>query len=286
MLLSATQTKLIAALQGEDKATALSTVDEVENLEFFVDGYMPLHLACQKPWPEVVEAILVRTKDSSHYKTMTGKTALHLAQAHNQLAVAESLVRHNPTLRTLGDRQGRTPLHEAAREGKTAFLKCYLEHGFCDVNVKDNQQRRPLHDAVIGLHLEEARLLLNNGANPHVYDNSANTPQSYLSLSLALSHAEETTLKLQQLLALLSSHSLPSLFSLTACSADMSSGLPDIVHEQATQAITFARDNLREATASQEEVKRAREKAIQEIKDNASLQALEVRFASLGFKHV
>lgn len=287
MLMSAPQNSLIAALKGEDKAAALSAVAELDNLEFYAEGQMPLHFASAKPWPEVVEAILAKSKDNSHFKTMMGKTALHVAQAHDQLAVAECLVRHNPNLRTIGDRLGKTPLHEAARDNKMEFLACYLAlhvDGIripCHVNVQDLQKCTPLHDAVRGLHLEATALLLANDANPHLCDESASKPQAYLTLMLLLQHNETTTLKLQQMSELLTKKSFPSLFSLAACS---STEVPECIFEQVSEAVTLQYDNQRQEEAAQAAVLAKRIKASQDIKDDASLKALEVGFASLGFK--
>lgn len=291
MLMSAPQNSLIAALKGEDKAAALSAVAELDNVEFYAEGQMPLHFASAKPWPEVVEAILAKCKpDSSQYKTTTGKTALHIAQANDQLAVAECLVRYNRSLRTIGDRQGKTPLHEAARDNKMEFLTCYLAlhvdgvHIPCNVNVQDKQLCTPLHDAVRGLHLEATQLLLANDANAQLCDESASKPQAYLSLMLALQHDEKSTLKLQQMLTLLKGHTLPPLFSLAACtSADSSTAVPGFILEQATQAVTFARDNQRQEEAARAAVLAKRIKASKDIEDAAKLKVLEVRFASLGF---
>lgn len=72
----------------------------------------------------------------------------------------------HPQLATYPNDRGKTWLHEAARHGSVAMLRYFLDSGL-DVNaLEGNEQDTPLDKAIRKAHLDAARFLLEQGANP------------------------------------------------------------------------------------------------------------------------
>lgn len=283
MLMTAPQSELCDALKGMDEQLALNAIEKLGNLNFFNEAQlMPLHLASQKPWPNVVKAILAKGA-LTNIKTPDGKTALHLAQAAGYLEVAECLVAHSPMLRVQGDYNGRTPLHEAAKANKMDFLNCYLSLHIndvlvgCDVNVQDLKMSTPLHDAVKEGHEAAVQLLLDHKANVQLCDDSAYKPLAYAE---ALGYAG--------IVSALRAKSTPTLFDLVATQVmtqgdSLAECLPELVIASASSSSTLTQYNLAQQKAAEERVLAARQAEIQKLKDAAELRKVEEGLTKLSF---
>jgi len=278
MSLTGPKINLCNALNGQDEALALSAIDAIADVNFFdADRNMPLHLACVKPWPNVVQALL--DKGALSVKTWSGKTALHLAQDRGLIEVAERLVRHDPKLRTLGDLQGRTPIHEAAAQNKMAFLELYLTLKInqvtvkCDVNSPDNRKSTALHGAVQMGHVEAVILLLAHDANPELCDDGACKPRAYAEFP-----------RNEAILALLAPKA-PSLFLLAAMKVIEDYEPPqaeDLLFDQISKAVTVQRENQRQQAEAEAKLLKDRQAAREMIENAPKLKALEEGFAKLG----
>ena len=75
------------------------------------------------------------------------------------------------------DRLGRIPLHYAANEGRQHDAKLLLENG-ADPNATDDDARTPLHFAAQSGMLEMVTLLLSHGAEVNALDSNGNSPLS------------------------------------------------------------------------------------------------------------
>lgn len=282
MLLTAPQSLLCDTLKGSDEQLALNAIQNLDDLNFFNQEQLtPLHLASQKPWPNVVKAVLAKGA-LANIKTPSGKTALHLAQAADLLEVAQCLVSHSPMLRVQGDYQGWTPLHEAARANKQNFLECYLNLYIndvlvgCDVNVQDNKKSTPLHEAAKQGHEAVVSLLLTHNANSQLCDDGAYKPLDY---AQACGYVG--------IVSALRAVSIPTLFDIAASqafSSDVAQDvLPETVYSQASSSVTLTQYNLAQQTAAAKEALAARQAEIVKLQQEAALRKLEEGFAKLSF---
>jgi ankyrin repeat protein len=118
-------------------------------------------------------------------------TALHIAAAHNQIAIIQALLAHNanPNAR---DATQRTPLHWAAAHDREDAVALLLTHG-ADANAQDGYGHSPLWTALFGGHAVESllRSLLEHGANPLLPSKRGSTPYAE-----ALAREEEEAYKL------------------------------------------------------------------------------------------
>ena len=57
-------------------------------------------------------------------------------------------------------------------QGKNTFLEYYIDKSTCDINVKDALGMTPTIHAIFSERMNSLKLLLENGANPLVLDNS------------------------------------------------------------------------------------------------------------------
>ncbi|MCS5712212.1 ankyrin repeat domain-containing protein [Candidatus Berkiella aquae] len=286
MTLSAPQRMLIDALNSDSEEQALTAIQALDNLNFITsEGKMPLHLACQKPWVSVVNAILTKGA-KSHFKTREGNSALHLAQQHGHLAVAVCLTSHNPALCTLGNREGKTPLHQAAGANLLPFLKHYLTLEI-DVDVKDLQKSTPLHEAAKGKHLEAIQLLIAADVNIELCDEEAKKAYDHIETSLLLEHDPLQVEQLQQMMKLLKK--VPSLFLTAAIQAfdaledEQINLLPEILLEQTKGAVTYYRENKEQQVRAEEEVAQSRIDAAIAIKQEIEFDVLLTKMRGLGF---
>jgi ankyrin repeat protein len=283
MLLTGPQIALCNALKGQDEKLALFAINAVDDVDFYnEDRNLPLHLACVKPWPKVVKALLDKGSKLSAAKTWSGKTALHLAQDNNLLEVAECLVHHSPQLRTQGDlRENSTPLHEAAAQNKLEFLKLYLnltiDNVFlkCDVNVRDSRQSTALHEAVKMGHVQTVKLLLAHDANPELCDGGACKARVYAEFP-----------RNEAILALLAPKA-PSLFSLASIQVIENYEAPESafftdIFAQANKAFSFAQENARQQAQAEAKLEKERQAARKMIDDAPKLKALKEGIAKLA----
>ncbi|PSN60204.1 ankyrin [Corynespora cassiicola Philippines] len=126
-------------------------------------GQLPLHIACQEKLEAVVKELVGFGEVNK--KTVYGMTALHYAAANNSGAICELLLELPDLDVNSLDKTGNTPLGHAARKGHKSIVRLLLE----DPRITPNEYRNsksPLAQAIVHNHLDIARLLLDNGANP------------------------------------------------------------------------------------------------------------------------
>ena len=114
-----------------------------------------------------------------HY-LVSGDTALHMAAAAFQRAIAERLIRSGASCRAR-NRRGAEPLHYAAdaNRWKPAAQRdtiAYLLLAGADPNALDRSGVAPLHRAVRTRSSEAVRALLAGGADVHLKNKNGSTP--------------------------------------------------------------------------------------------------------------
>jgi ankyrin repeat protein len=118
--------------------------------------------------------------DAATHQLYAGDTALHMAAAAFQRAVAEILVRSGADSRAR-NRRGAEPLHYAADTNHWAPAAQretieYLLSAGADPNALDNGGTAPLHRAVRTRSSEAVRALLEGGADVRKRNGSGSTP--------------------------------------------------------------------------------------------------------------
>ena len=118
--------------------------------------------------------------DAATHQLYAGDTALHMAAAAFQRAVAEILVRNGADSRAR-NRRGAEPLHYAADTNHWAPAAQretieYLLSAGADPNALDNGGTAPLHRAVRTRSSEAVRALLEGGAEARKQNGSGSTP--------------------------------------------------------------------------------------------------------------
>ena len=118
--------------------------------------------------------------DAATHQLYAGDTALHMAAAAFQRAVAEILVRSGADSRAR-NRRGAEPLHYAADANHWAPAAQretieYLLSAGADPNAIDNDGTAPLHRAVRTRSSEAVRALLEGGADVRKRNGSGSTP--------------------------------------------------------------------------------------------------------------
>jgi ankyrin repeat protein len=118
--------------------------------------------------------------DAATHQLYAGDTALHMAAAAFQRAVAEILVRSGADSRAR-NRRGAEPLHYAADTNHWAPAAQretieYLLSAGADPNALDNGGTAPLHRAVRTRSSEAVRALLEGGADVRKQNGSGSTP--------------------------------------------------------------------------------------------------------------
>jgi hypothetical protein len=118
-----------------------------------------------------------------HY-LYAGDTALHVAAAAHEHALAEALIRRGADV-AARNRRGAEPLHYAAdgRPGapggdpgaQAATIACLIAAG-ADPNARDKSRVAPLHRAVRTRSAAAVRALLDGGADPELANGRGSTP--------------------------------------------------------------------------------------------------------------
>jgi ankyrin repeat protein len=140
----------------------------------------PLMAAARGGHLAVVRALLARKADPLAHTsiepraTHRGATALYLAVAATQRAVAEVLLNAGVPV-DRGNLEQETPLHLAASRGYVDLARKLIAAG-ADVNAKGAGHRRPLHVAIRGNRPALVKLLLEHEADPGARDKDGNTP--------------------------------------------------------------------------------------------------------------
>ncbi len=121
---------------------------------------------------------------SIHHYVYAGDTALHVASAAHDRALAELFVAHGADVHAR-NRRGAEPLHYAA-DGRTGaadwdrdgqkFVITYLIEVGADPDAMDKSGVAPMHRAVRTRSSDAVRALIEGGANPRLRNKSGSTP--------------------------------------------------------------------------------------------------------------
>ena len=146
-------------------------------------GRTPLHWACASGNWRFVELLLARNEDGNGGKTgveidaveLRGKTALHVATAHDRVDIVLLLLEHGAAVNAASD-GGWTPLHNACDKGCEGIVRILLKAG-AQVNAQLLNGVTPLHLAAQGGHREVVECLLErDDLKRRVRDNFGSTP--------------------------------------------------------------------------------------------------------------
>jgi ankyrin repeat protein len=151
------------------------------------DDQTPLMLAAKTGIVEIADLLVRHKANVNAVEKWRGQTALMWAASENYADMAEFLIRHGAKVQvraTINDwgsqitsepraqyrpTGGLTPLLYAARAGCDRCIIAMLKAG-ADVNFPTPDGVTPLMVAIDNQHYDTAKLLLQKGANPHVWD--------------------------------------------------------------------------------------------------------------------
>ena len=170
---------------GEEVVSLLLKTECAVGGEGGVDelGRTPLHWACASGNWRFVELLLARNEDGNGGKAgveidaveLRGKTALHVATAHDRVDIVLLLLEHGAAVNAASD-GGWTPLHNACDKGCEGIVRILLKAG-AQVNAQLLNGVTPLHLAAQGGHREVVECLLErDDLKRRVRDNFGSTP--------------------------------------------------------------------------------------------------------------
>ncbi|KAJ5167207.1 uncharacterized protein N7482_005988 [Penicillium canariense] len=141
-------------------------------------GRTPLHWACASGNWRLAELLLTRSdgpKAEIDAVELRGKTALHIATAHDRADIVQLLLQHDAAVNACSD-GGWTPLHNACERGCAAIVRILLRAG-AHINSQLLNGVTPLHLAAQGGHTEVVECLLERpDLKRRVRDNFGSTP--------------------------------------------------------------------------------------------------------------
>ncbi|KAJ5961290.1 Mg2+ transporter protein CorA-like/Zinc transport protein ZntB [Penicillium vulpinum] len=148
-------------------------------------GRTPLHWACATGNWRLAELLLTRTieRDGEEVQMpaeidaveLRGKTALHIATAHDRADIVLLLLAHKAAVNATSD-GGWTPLHNACDNGCEEIVRILISEG-AHINAQLLNGITPLHLAAQGGHREVVRCLLERpDLKRRVRDNFGSTP--------------------------------------------------------------------------------------------------------------
>ncbi|CEO59250.1 Putative Ankyrin repeat protein [Penicillium brasilianum] len=141
-------------------------------------GRTPLHWACAQGNWRLAELLLTRPdgpKANIDAVELRGKTALHIATAHDRADIVQLLLQHDAAVNACSD-GGWTPLHNACERGCEAIVRILLRAG-AHINSQLLNGVTPLHLAAQGGHTEVVKGLLERpDLKRRVRDNFGSTP--------------------------------------------------------------------------------------------------------------
>ncbi|KAJ5091390.1 hypothetical protein NUU61_006260 [Penicillium alfredii] len=141
-------------------------------------GRTPLHWACATGNWRLAELLLTRSDGPTatiDATEMRGKTALHIATAHDRDDIVLLLLQHEAAVNACSD-GGWTPLHNACDKGCEAIVRILLRAG-AHINSQLLNGVTPLHLAAQGGHREVVECLLERtDLKRRVRDNFGSTP--------------------------------------------------------------------------------------------------------------
>jgi ankyrin repeat protein len=119
---------------------------------------------------DMVKRMLKENKALATTADKTGKTALHVAAGNNRLDIADCLLDHGADMNA-ANKYGMTPLFYAAEKGHAAVAKVLVKKG-ADVNTVSPFFGTALHRAVFMGHFEFTEFLLKKGASTRVQNST------------------------------------------------------------------------------------------------------------------
>lgn len=111
------------------------------------DGYVPLEIAINNKYSNIIEFLLKKNPDLKYYRN--GFSLLHAAAAVGDNKVINYLIKNglkNEINKKDNDGKDRTPLHWSTQEGYFKTIKLLIKHG-ADYNCKEESGYTPLHIA-------------------------------------------------------------------------------------------------------------------------------------------
>ncbi|XP_046555201.1 ankyrin repeat domain-containing protein 50-like [Haliotis rubra] len=169
---------MMAALSGKKEAYDLLATRGAGKSSLTSEGDNVLHAACQGGNVAIVKEVVDSFDINCRGKN--GQTPLMRAVCGGHIAVYKNLVSSSAES-TLVDKDGRTLLHLASRHGQLAVLKHIID-GF-DVNTKDNMGLTPAMTAVLHTQGAVLKYLKDEGTDLSLVDN---TGDDALTLALKL----------------------------------------------------------------------------------------------------
>ena len=176
--------------------------DDDDEVDWMEEGYTALHYACHHRIENMVDLLLDKGADVEITES-TGKKPLHIACQKGYIDIIEALL-HNPFGVHVdinmkkgsedGESPGATPLHEVILDygylrNKFEVIEFLLKNG-ADVNAVDDNGETPLHYVIQSLNshsldayeesIEIANFLINEGADVNISNADGNTPLHYL----------------------------------------------------------------------------------------------------------
>ncbi|KAJ5574827.1 hypothetical protein N7450_008726 [Penicillium hetheringtonii] len=141
-------------------------------------GRTPLHWACATGNWGLAELLLTRPdgpKAKIDATELRGKTALHIATAHDRVDIVQLLLQHDANVNACSD-GGWTPLHNACDKGCVEIVQILLREK-AHINSQLLNGVTPLHLAAQGGHREVVECLLERSdLKRRVRDNFGSTP--------------------------------------------------------------------------------------------------------------
>ena len=138
-------------------------------------GWTALHVAVAWDQVAVAEVLTRFGADVNAKQGRTGSTALHFAAIRGCVAMAELLARVGANVNANGE-MGESPIHTATRAQEVDMVVCLGSHG-ADVNAKQGETgSTALHLAAESGHLAVAKVLTRLGADVNANNKNGETP--------------------------------------------------------------------------------------------------------------
>ncbi|OAD54910.1 26S proteasome non-ATPase regulatory subunit 10 [Eufriesea mexicana] len=146
----------------------------------------PLILAASAGREKVINTLLAEGADVNA-KTQTGHSSLQYAASKNWRTICVALLAKGANVNAT-DNRGATPLHRATSKGNIAIVKLLIEfYGqYLDIDKKDADGNSALHLACEENRVDEAKLLVQNGARVTLMNKEKKTPLDLANPGLAL----------------------------------------------------------------------------------------------------
>jgi ankyrin repeat protein len=135
----------------------------------------PLLDAAAENSEKLVQILLQCDRTNISFTGPNLRTALHKAAWRGHLAIADKLLKHDPSIVDLPDKDGYTPLHDACRQDKAAMVE-KLILAEANVTARTNGRSTPLHLAAQSNALGAAGVLLRAGASTTARNGANQTP--------------------------------------------------------------------------------------------------------------